>query len=44
MNKKGLQILDYYKIISMLAEKASSNPASSLELQASALRELTGCT
>ena len=30
MNKKGLQILEYYKIISMLAEKASSEPGKAL--------------
>ena len=30
MNKKGLQILEYYKIISMLTEKASSEPGKAL--------------
>ena len=30
MNKKGLQILEYYKIISMLVEKASSEPGKAL--------------
>ena len=30
MNKKGLQILEYNKIISMLAEKASSQPGKAL--------------
>lgn len=30
MNKKGLQILEYYKIISMLIEKASSEPGKAL--------------
>ncbi len=30
MNKKGLQILEYYKIISMLSEKASSEPGKAL--------------
>lgn len=30
MNKKGLQILEYYKIIAMLAERASSEPGKSL--------------
>lgn len=30
MNKKGLQILEYYKIIAMLTEKASSEPGKAL--------------
>ena len=30
MNKKGLQILEYHKIIAMLAEKASSDPGKAL--------------
>ena len=30
MNKKGLQILEYHKIISMLVEKASSEPGKAL--------------
>lgn len=30
MNKKGLQILEYYKIISMLIEKASSEPGKAM--------------
>ena len=30
MNKKGLQILEYHKIISMLSEKASSEPGKAL--------------
>ncbi len=30
MNKKGLQILEYYKIISMLMDKASSEPGKAL--------------
>lgn len=30
MNKKGLQILEYYKIISLLADKASSEPGKAL--------------
>ena len=30
MNKKGLQILEYYKIIDMLTEKASSEPGKAL--------------
>lgn len=30
MNKKGLQILEYHKIISMLADKASSEPGKAL--------------
>ena len=30
MNKKGLQILEYYKIISMLMDKASSEPGKAM--------------
>ncbi len=30
MNKKGLQILEYYKIISMLTDKASSEPGKAM--------------